>query len=128
MKRLILKCGLAAGDIVMLSAAVRDLHRCYPGRFVTDVRTLCPEIWENNPYVTPLSEEDRDVEQIDCSYPLINRCENTPSHCLHGFIEFLNQWLHLSIKPTAFRGDIHLSDQEKRSEEHTSELQSRFGI
>jgi ADP-heptose:LPS heptosyltransferase len=113
MKRLILKCGLAAGDIVMLSAAVRDLHRCYPGRFVTDVRTLCPEIWENNPYVTPLSEEDRDVEQIDCSYPLINRCENTPSHCLHGFIEFLNQWLHLSIKPTAFRGDIHLSDQEK---------------
>jgi len=113
MKRLILKCGLATGDIVMLTAAVRDLHRCYPGRFATDVRTACPDLWENNPYITPLSADDSGVEQIDCSYPLINRCEHTPSHCLHGFVEFLNQRLHLAVKPTDFRGDIHLSDQEK---------------
>ncbi|HEX4646867.1 MAG TPA: glycosyltransferase family 9 protein, partial [Verrucomicrobiae bacterium] len=113
MRKLLLKCGLSAGDIVMLTAAVRDLHRCHPGRFVTDVRTPFPELWENNPFLASLSEEDPGVEQIDCSYPLINQCNDTPYHCLHGFIEFFNDRLGLAIKPAAFKGDIHLSEQEK---------------
>jgi ADP-heptose:LPS heptosyltransferase len=113
MKKLILNCGLSPGDIVMLTAAVRDLHRCYPGQFVTDVRTVCPDLWQHNPYVTDLSDNDPEAEQIDCSYPLINRCNEAPYHCLHGFIEFLNERLLLAIKPTAFKGDIHLSDREK---------------
>jgi len=34
----------------MLSAAVRDLHLNYPGVYVTDVRTNCPQIWEAYPH------------------------------------------------------------------------------
>jgi ADP-heptose:LPS heptosyltransferase len=113
MKKLILRNSLAPGDIVMLTAAVRDLHRCYPGRFLTDVRTSCIELWDNNPHLTLLSEEDPEVEVIDCAYPLINKSNNAPYHCLHGFISFLNERLALSIVPTAFHGDIHLSEQEK---------------
>jgi len=97
----------------MLTAAVRDLHYQYPGQFQTDVRTLCPELWEHNPHLTPLSKEDPEATQIDCWYPLISRCNGTPYHCLHGFIEFLNDRLGLAIKPTAFKGDIHLSPQEQ---------------
>lgn len=97
----------------MLTAAVRDLHQCYPGRFVTDVRTSCVELWDHNPYLTPLDETDSDVEVIDCEYPLINRCNQAPYHCIHGFIEFLNDRLGLSIKPAVFKGDIHLSNLEK---------------
>src|SRR5262245_52821969 len=88
-KILIFKCGLSLGDIVMLTTAVRDLHDCYPGQFVTDVRTSCAELWENNPRITPLNETDPDAELLDCSYPLIDRCNDAPYHCLHGFIEFL---------------------------------------
>jgi ADP-heptose:LPS heptosyltransferase len=112
-KKLILKCGLAPGDIVMLTAAVRDLHYWYPGQFVTDVRTHCADLWENNPYITPIPDDDPEAKRLDCSYPLINRCNYTPYHCLHGFIEFLNDKFHLHIRPTLFRGDIHLSKQEK---------------
>jgi len=97
----------------MLTAAVRDLHRCYPQRFVTDTRTPCPGLWENNPHLAPLAEDDPEVESIDCRYPLINRCNETPYHCIHGFIEFLNECLNLAIKPTVFKGDLHLSAQEK---------------
>ncbi len=97
----------------MLTGAVRDLHQCYPGQFQTDVRTPCPDLWEHNPLLTPLSEDDREVAQIDCSYPLINRCRTTPHHCLNGFIEFLSDRLKLAIKPTAFKGDIHLAPQER---------------
>jgi len=97
----------------MLTAAVRDLHHCYPGEFITDVRTLCSELWENNPDVTPLDDSDPDAEHIDCSYPLINRANRTPYHCLHGFIEFFNTKFGLSIQPTSFKGAIYLSEQEK---------------
>lgn len=112
-RKLLLKCGLAPGDIVMLTAAVRDLHHWYPGRFVTGIRTSCPDLWEHNPYVSTVADDDPELEQIDCSYPLINQCNTTPYHCLHGFIEFLNERLGVSIKPTSFKGDIHLSVQEK---------------
>jgi len=97
----------------MLTAAVRDLHRCYPEMFLTDVRTACPELWENNPYLTPLSEQDPKTEVIDCQYPLIHRSNQEPYHFLHGYIEFLNERLQLRIRPTAFKGDIHISALEK---------------
>src|ERR1700736_1540911 len=41
MRRLILRNSLSPGDIVMLTAAVRDLHLSYPGQFLTDTRTPC---------------------------------------------------------------------------------------
>ena len=113
MRKVILKSSLSPGDIVLLTAAVRDLHHCYPGRFATDVRTLCPDLWENNPYLTPLLETDPDVELVECSYPLIDRCNEAPYHCIHGYIEFLNSHFGLSIRPSVFKGDIHISDLEK---------------
>jgi hypothetical protein len=97
----------------MLTAAVRDLHRCYPGRFVTDVRTFYPALWDHNPYITKLSERDSDVEQIDCTYPLVDRAHTAACHCLHGFIEFLNHRLRLAIRLTSFKGDVHLCAREK---------------
>jgi ADP-heptose:LPS heptosyltransferase len=113
MRRLLLRNGQSPGDIVMLTAAVRDLHHTYPGEFETDVRTPCPEVWENNPYLTPLAETDPDVEIIDCEYPLIHRSNHAPYHFIHGFIEHLNERLGLAIRPTLFKGDIHISAVEK---------------
>ncbi len=114
MRKLILKNFQSPGDIVMLTAAVRDLHFHYPEQFATDVRTPCPALWENNPHITLLDENDADVEVIECHYPLIHRSNETPYHFLHGFIEDLNEKLGLAIKPTAFKGDIHISDNEER--------------
>jgi ADP-heptose:LPS heptosyltransferase len=113
MKKLILQNFLSPGDIVMLTAAVRDLHLCYPGRFLTDIRTSCPQLWENNPYITPIKDNDPDAEVIKCEYPLIHRSNQAPYHFIHGFIEFLNKHLCLDIKPTRFKGDIHISPEEK---------------
>ena len=97
----------------MLTAAVRDLHRCYPGEFVTDVRTSCPDLWLHNPLLTPLNEHDPDVRVIDCHYPLIHRSNQEPRHFLDGFVEYLNEHLDLRIRVTAFRGDIYISQDEK---------------
>jgi ADP-heptose:LPS heptosyltransferase len=111
-RKLLFRCDLAPGDIVMLTAAVRDLHRCYPRQFLTGVQTRCPDLWLNNPYITEFAA-DEDVQELICSYPLIDFSNRTPHHCLHGFIKFLNAKLGLTIEPTEFHGDIHLSAQEK---------------
>jgi len=113
MKQLILRNFQSPGDIVMLTAAVRDLHLTYPGQFMTDVRTSCPAIWENNPHLTPLNEDDRSIETVDCEYPLINQSNSAPYHFIHGFIAHLNERLGLRIRPSVFRGDIHISPLEK---------------
>lgn len=114
-RKLILSNFQAPGDIVMLTAAVRDLHACYPGQFVTDVRTLCPALWENNPYITPLDIKGDNVENIYCHYPLVHRSNEARKHFIYGFIEFLNERLNLNIQPTAMKGDIHLSEKERNT-------------
>src|SRR5262249_16274443 len=91
----------------------RDLHACYPNQFLTDVRTGSPELWENNPYITPLDTRDPDVKVLECHYPLINASNQRPVHFLNGFIEYLNDQLDLRIKLTRFAGDIHVSGAEK---------------
>jgi ADP-heptose:LPS heptosyltransferase len=97
----------------MLTAAVRDLHLTCPGGFQTDVRTPCPELWEHNPSITPLEDGDPSVERIECHYPLIHQSNHSPYHFIHGFRKFLAQRLGVEIRPHAFHGDVHLTDEEK---------------
>ena len=112
MARLILRNRQSPGDVLMLTAAVRDLHRQYPGRYQTDVRTTAEALWENNPHLTPLAEEDAAVETLDCHYPLIHHSNQRPVHFLRGFISFLNDRLGLEIQLSEQRGDVHLSAEE----------------
>jgi ADP-heptose:LPS heptosyltransferase len=122
MQKLLLKNSLCPGDVVTLTAAVRDLHRAHPGRFLTDVRTPFPTLWEHNPYLTRLDEKAPGVEVIEMHYPLIHACNTAPFHFIHGFSQFLAQKLQLPILPTEFKGDIHLSDDEKLWSSQVHEL------
>ncbi len=113
MKDLILKCDLPVGDIVLLSAAVRDLHLSYPNQFRTAIQTQSPEIWEYNPHITSLDRIDSNAEIIDCKYSLIEKSNLAPYHCIHAFIHFFNEQLKVTIKPTVFKGAVYLADHEK---------------
>jgi len=113
-KKLILHNRQSPGDVVMLTAAVRDLHLHYPGQFTTDVRTPCPHLWENSPYLTRLEDPDAEAESIVCEYPLIHLSNQQPWHFLHAYGAFLAERLSLPhVHPSVFRGDIHLSDEER---------------
>ncbi len=124
-RRLVLRSRLCPGDVVMLTAAVRDLHRCHPGRFLTDVRTPHPELWAHNPYITPLSPRAPGVELIDCHYPLIGECNRNPIHFVHGYIQFLGSRLGAPYRPTAPHGDVRLSATEKAEPSVVSSLAGR---
>lgn len=112
-RKLIFKSHLSPGDIVMLTAAVRDLHLAHPDRYKTDVRTSAMALWENNPYLTPLNPSDPDVEVIDVHYPLIHQSNTRPYHFIHGYAQDIEEKLQIRVPLTAFHGDIHLSAQEK---------------
>jgi ADP-heptose:LPS heptosyltransferase len=114
MSKLILRNSQSPGDVLMLTAAVRDLQLCNPGRFAIDVRTACGALWENNPYLSPMADNDNEANVIDCEYPLIHSSNTGPWHFIHGFHQFLSGRLGVEIRPTAFKGDIHLSGDEKR--------------
>ena len=111
-RKVIFKNYLSPGDITMLTAAVRDLKKSYPDILV-DVRTSAGEIWENNPYLTKLDEKDPDVEVYKLDYPLIHNSNEGQYHFIHGYRLDIEDKLGLKIKPTVFRGDIHISDEEK---------------
>jgi ADP-heptose:LPS heptosyltransferase len=113
MRRLVLRSRQSPGDIVMLTAAVRDLHHHYPGFFLTDVRTSAPQLWLNNPHITPLDESKRNVRKLEMHYPLIHHSNTRPYHFIHGYLQYLEEKLEIPIPATEFNGDIHLSDEER---------------
>ncbi|HVX60832.1 MAG TPA: glycosyltransferase family 9 protein [Pirellulales bacterium] len=131
-RRLVLRSFQSPGDIVVLTAAVRELHRQYPGRFETDVRTSAPAIWEHNPLITSIADNDPEVRRLDMHYPLINQSNQRPVHFLEGYCEFLASALELpSLRPREFRGDIYLSDEERRwmnQVEQTTGYRDRFWL
>jgi len=97
----------------MLTAAVRDLHRAYPRQFITHLETSAPELWENNPHVAFGLGDGEETESIEMSYPLIHESNKAPYHFIHGYVKYLEQRLNVRIPVTEFKGDIHISDQEK---------------
>ena len=113
MRRLILRSFQSPGDVVMLTAAVRDLHAAAPGKFQTDVRTSTDALWEHNPHLTNLREGESGVESLDMHYPLVHQSNQRPYHFLHGYAQYLEERLGLRVPVTRFAGDIHLSAAEK---------------
>jgi ADP-heptose:LPS heptosyltransferase len=129
MRQLVLRSHQSPGDILMLTAAVRDLHRRLKGDVAIDVRTSAPDLWLNNPYLTKLDEKSPGVQSIDMHYPLVHESNQRPYHFIHGYPQYLGQVLELDIPVTEFRGDVHLSPAERdRSTLTFPELPDRYWI
>ena len=89
MEKLILQNRLSPGDCLIMTVAIRDLHKTFPGEFQTDVRSPCAEVFENNPNLTHLNKAES--KEIDMQYPLIHRSGLTGKHFTDGYREFLSE-------------------------------------
>jgi ADP-heptose:LPS heptosyltransferase len=114
-RRLILKSSQSPGDILMLTAALRDLHKAGPGEYQTDVRTSADALWYNNPFLAPLQEGAPGVETLLMHYPLIHQSNQFPYHFIQGYLQYLEQQLNRRIPLTSFHGDVYLTEQEKQA-------------
>lgn len=108
---LILENKLAPGDALVSTAALHCLHEQYPNRYLTDMRCSCPDVFLNNPYITPLE----DGRRITLEYPLIHQCNQRPVHFLQGYTDFLAETLGIPLTLTVNRPQIYLTKQEKET-------------
>lgn len=97
----------------MLTAAVRDLQWRHPSKFAVTVHTSAGALWEHNPHATFTETPQAEARVIKCDYPLIHRSNQEPWHFIHGFHQHLSGKLGVKVEPTAFKGDIHLSQDER---------------
>lgn len=109
MKKVILSHNLDLGDAAMLSIALRDLHLAHPNKYLTDVRTRFPDLWLNNPYITPIPDDEGGV--IAVGYPLIQNAGSLSFADGHR-LDLADQ-LKIDIPWTVHNVDIHLTNEEK---------------
>src|SRR5688572_3397792 len=110
--KLLLRNGRCPGDVLLLTAAVRDLHGAFPGRYVTAVETACMPLWENNPLVVSRDELGAPDRIIDCDCPGVQQSNQRPLHFMTALAEDLGRQLGVQIPPGPFRGDLYLSPRE----------------
>jgi ADP-heptose:LPS heptosyltransferase len=115
MKKIIFQNPLAPGDILVSTCAIRDLHKAYPGEYLTDIR--CPtgaeQIFENNPYITKIEDNDPEAERIRLDYSDIHNSgwSGRPFTTAHSID--LAKKLGCPIPHTTLMPDIFLSQDEK---------------
>ena len=100
----------APGDVICMTAVVRELHRNHPGRFRTVVQTRFPELWQGNPYLTT----DADIVQprrIDWDWREGSKGE-TNRHFSQCWRDALAERLGLPIPMASICGDLYLTEAE----------------
>jgi ADP-heptose:LPS heptosyltransferase len=112
-KKLILRANLCPGDILTMTAAVESLHLTYPDEYETDVRTPAREIWEHNPRITKVADDDPEAEKIDLKYPSINCSNQEHVPFLGGYTEDLGQKIGRPLTLKVNRPCLYLSGDEK---------------
>ena len=113
--RIFLKQTQSPGDILMLTAAVRDLKKSHPD-FLINCRTSAQQIWENNPFLDKSVTQQNADKIITCHYPLIHQSTKGAYHFIHGFRLYLEEQLNIKIPSGDFCVDVHLSEEEKNDD------------
>lgn len=117
MRKFILEHKRAVGDVLVLSALVRDLALAYPNQYAVDVCSSLPELWLNNPYITKFSEEEirTDVEQLKLDYRnALLRIGKSNKHFLCAFHDEFEAQTNIHVPLLYPRPDYHLSEEEKK--------------
>lgn len=117
-KKLFIKTRQSPGDILMLTAAVRDLKKAHP-EFQINVSTPAMELWNNNPYLDKSINKFNADQVIEAQYPLVHRSNYTPYHFIHGYRQHLENVLKITIPQGPFQVDLHFTEQEKSVDPYT---------
>ncbi len=106
------------GDIVCLTAAVRDLATAFPGRFAIHVGGACSELWKHNPHIAGTwgTRLPRNMLTMRVSYkPQLALANDMRLHFITAFHRAISDHLGLSIPVLQPHGDLHLSEEERAS-------------
>lgn len=104
---LLLKTDQAPGDALAMTAAVYSLHQAHPGRYLTAVESLWPEVFEHNPDVVPA---DLGAAEVRMHYPAIHKSNERGIHFMQGWCEFLGAALNIHVPLLTNRPRLYFAD------------------
>lgn len=117
-ERILLTHQRSPGDIVCMTAAVRDLALSHPGRFAIHIKSECPELWEHNPHLTGNwhTQSPTGMRRIRvCCQPQLNIANTTRLHYVTAFHRAMSTALDLKIPVLQPHGDLYLTDEEREA-------------
>lgn len=112
-RKFILHQAQSPGDILTMSNAVGDLKRTYP-HFLIDVRSPCNEVWDHNPHLTHIEDDDPDAEKHTISYDDINISGWDGLHFADAFRNDMEKKLGVKITKTGYTPELYLHPDEKK--------------
>ncbi len=112
--RVLIKCKLCPGDILMLTAAVRDLKLAVGNKMDIMVDTTAAELWKNNPHIN-IEGPRRGAKVIHARYTdAIDNSNQYPHHFIEAYRQDLEKQLGIPIRARGAAGCIFLSEEEKQ--------------
>jgi len=111
--RIIFHLDLSPGDTLVFTRALADLHTSYPGEFITDFHGVAREIFDNNPFITPMHEDHG--MHIRLHYPLIKRSNQLPIHFIQAYHSYLANGLGREVPVLGHWPEIYLSEEEEKA-------------
>jgi ADP-heptose:LPS heptosyltransferase len=116
MEPVVIRNTQSPGDIIVLTAALRDISKTYPGRFRFGIDcgkdVSSRSMFLNNPHIDMALQAGR---QLVAKYPLVHQSNQQKVHFLWGFLEYLNEQLKTSAKLLEFKPALYLSKDEMAS-------------
>lgn len=115
-KIVLLRPKLAPGDSVVLTAIIRDIALTRPGEFEIDIVANFKELFDNNPYITPLAarKAQSGVEYVNLAYNKGLREQRYETiHFLSYFHRDFAARTGIKIPLTRPYPDLHLTADER---------------
>ena len=116
-QRLVLAHNRAPGDVVVMTAFVRDLMLTHPGRYSVEVQTSAMDLWRHNPHVTIAKRQPGarpDVKYLQLDYGRGIRDQNyEPVHFLAYFHRDFERKMGVKVPLRLPYPDLHLSPAER---------------
>jgi len=115
-KKILLSHSYAPGDVVCMTACVRDLHATYPGEYQIHVDGSCPELWQNNPHIASVGQGRfaGGTRRLHLSYlPQMQESDRVRLHFLTAFHRALATHLGHPVPVRQPKGDLHLASDER---------------
>lgn len=113
-ERIVLTQRLALGDVVAMTALVRDLALAHPGRFAVLPQTPCMTLWQNNPHVTRFADR-KGARHLSADYgDGIKKSALAPIHFLKAYHEGFEKKTGVKVPLLYPWPDLHLSPEEEQ--------------
>jgi len=106
----------APGDIVCMTACIRDLARTHP-EYDIYVNTSCSAMWKNNPYIRRTGRNNTPgMQAFKLDYgKYITKANTKPMHFISAFHADLSEKIGQYVPVLEPHGDLHLSDYKKQN-------------